>query len=156
MARERGLNPQMVGQFEQIAQHLKASLTPSFIEASMPKVYTEQTLQEALRSKLTEDELQMVVNPLASNAPMKRWARALIQHAETDLDKAKALFEGLTRRIQPEARRGSRTAREVFQAWSTPEESFSCQEFARLFVARGAGTRRQRNGVLRGRGKRLR
>jgi tetratricopeptide (TPR) repeat protein len=91
MARERGLNPQMVGQFEQIAQHLKASLTPSFIEASMPKVYTEQTLQEALRSKLTEDELQMVVNPLASNAPMKRWARALIQHAETDLDKAKAL-----------------------------------------------------------------
>jgi tetratricopeptide (TPR) repeat protein len=135
MARERGLNPQMVGQFEQIAQYLKASLTPSFIEASMPKVYTEQALQETLKERLTKDELEMVVNPLAASPRMKRWAQELTQNGETELEKAKAIFEGLIRRIQPEARRGSRTAREVFQAWSTPEESFSCQEFARLFVA---------------------
>ncbi|MHC4477170.1 MAG: tetratricopeptide repeat protein [Planctomycetota bacterium] len=135
MARKQGVNPQMVGQFEQEAQRLRESLTPSFIEASMPKVYTKQTLQEALRGKLTEDELQMVVNPLGGNAQMKRWARELTQNAETDLDKAKAIFEGLIRRIQPEGAHGTRTAQEVFEAWNTPEESFSCQEFAKLFVA---------------------
>jgi tetratricopeptide (TPR) repeat protein/TolB-like protein len=135
MARKQGLNPPMVGQFEQMAQRLRASLTPSFIEASMPKVYTEQTLQETLQEKLTKDELEMVINPLAGSTQIKRWAQELTQNAETDLDKARALFDGLTRRIQPEEAHGSRTAREVFEAWSTVDESFTCQEFAKLFVA---------------------
>jgi len=37
-ARKTGLNPQMVGAFEETAQHLRATLTPTFLEVKMPKV----------------------------------------------------------------------------------------------------------------------
>ncbi len=134
-ARKMGLNPEMVGAFEETARRLKATLTPIFIEASMPKVYTEQTLQKALKERLTKDELEMVINPVASTPEMKRWAEQLTKGDRSDLEMAKALFGGLTRRIEPEGGRGKRTAREVLAAWSDPQESFSCQEYAKLFMA---------------------
>lgn len=135
LARPQNVNPKLVSQFEEMASHLKASLTATFIEASMPNVYTEQTLQEELRNRLTSDQLQTVVNPLATTDKMKSWARQLTAHVGGDLDKAKALFDGLTRRIEPEGGRGTRTAQQVFAAWNDPNESFSCQEYAKLFLA---------------------
>ncbi len=133
--KKTGVNPKMVEHFEERARQLKARLTPTFIEASMPKIYTEQALQTALRERLTENELEMVVNPLASSPEIKRWAQRLAEGAGSDMDKAKALFDSLTRRLQPGGGRGARTAREVFAAWSDPNESFTCQEYAKLYVA---------------------
>lgn len=134
-ARKSGGNPRVVGILEERARYLKATLKPTFIDASIPKIYTELSLQEILRERLTEKELTMVVNPIASNAEMKRWAEQLTEGAAGDFDKAKALFDGLIRRIELEGEREQRTAREVFAAWNELEVSFVCQEYAKLFIA---------------------
>jgi len=134
-AKKLGGNPKMVSIFEERARHLKATLTPNFIDASVPKVYTGQTLQEALRERLTEDELNMVVDPLAGNEEMKRWAERLTEGANSDMEKAEALFNGLTRRIEPGHGQGHRTAKEVFAVWNDPNVSLTCTEYANLFIA---------------------
>jgi predicted Zn-dependent protease len=134
-AGKMGGNPEVVSALEKRARYLKATLTPTFINASVPKVYTERSLQDALQGRLTEDELAMVVNPIASSEDMKRWAEQLTEDAAGDLDKAKALFDGLKRRIELQGEREQRTAREVFAAWDEPEVSFVCQEYAKLFIA---------------------
>lgn len=121
--------------FEEITKQLKARLKPTFIEASMPKIYTEQSLQDALQERLTENELAMVVNPIASSQEMKHWAEQLTKDASSDMDKAKALFDALAGRLQTGGDLGTRTAREVFAAWDEHEVSFICQEYAKLFVA---------------------
>lgn len=133
--KELGGDPGAIRVFEKITKQLKASLTPTFIDASMPKVYTGQLLQDALKERLTEDEMAMVVNPIARSAEMKHWAEQLTEGAASDLDKAKAIFEVLTRRLQSEIGGRIRTAREVFAAWNEPEASFVCQEYAKLFIA---------------------
>lgn len=133
-ARWLGTNPQLVHYFEERLRAIKASPTPTFINVAMPKVYTDQTLQAALQERLTQDELKMVVNPLASSPEMKRWAQQLTQVAQSDLDKAKKIFAALTRRVHS-GEGGTRTAREVFAAWKKPDASFWCQEYAKLFVA---------------------
>ncbi|MCP4450200.1 MAG: tetratricopeptide repeat protein, partial [Planctomycetes bacterium] len=135
LARKQGLNPEGIIWGEEKAQRLKATLTPTFIEAQMPKVYTEQTLQAALREKLTKEELQMVINPVASSPEIGRWARQLTRGAGSEFDKAKAIFDGLMQRIQPGAGFGSRTAQEVCAAWKDPNESFNCQQYTHLYLA---------------------
>jgi Flp pilus assembly protein TadD len=133
-ARAEGVNPEGVRQFEEVADRLRRSLTPTFIEASPPPRYTEASLQAALRDKLTEAQLVDVVNPLAGTEEMARWARDLTRGASSDLEKAKALFDGLTGRIDAETDRSTRTARQVFAVWQDPNESFNCQEYTKLFI----------------------
>lgn len=133
--KELGGDPGAIRVFEKITKKLKASLTPTFIEADMPKIYTEKALQESLHKRLTEDELEMIVNPIASSEEMKRWAEQLTKGAVSDLDKAKELFDALAGRLQSGGGRGTRTATEVFAAWNQRNVSFNCQEFAKLFVA---------------------
>ena len=141
LAKKMGGNPRLVSMFEERARQLKATLTPTFIEAAMPKIYDEQTLRETLQQKLTEDDLSMVVNPLAGNEQMKRWAEQLTEGADGDMAKARALFDGLTRRIETGDGRGHRTAEDVFAAWNDPNASLVCTEYANLFIAlaRAAG-----------------
>ena len=134
-AKELGTNPEVIRTYEEKTRRLKASLTPTFIEASVPKVYTKQSLQDALQERLTEDELAMVVNPIASSEDMKHWAEQLTKGATSDLDKAKALFNALVGRLQSAGGYGTRTAREVFAAWDKSGVSFNCQENAKLFIA---------------------
>lgn len=134
-ARKEGVNPDMVNWFEETAQRLKATLTPTFVDAKMPDIHTKQTLQRALQEKLTGVELEMVVNPVEDNPEMRRFARQLTQGAGSESAKAKAIFDGLTRRIQRGGQSGTRTAQEVFALWSDPNESFNCQEYAKLYLA---------------------
>lgn len=134
-AKKMGGDPKLVGIFEERSSQLKATLTPTFIEVAMPKVYPEQMLQRELRERLTADDLKMVVDPLACSEEMKRWATQLTEGATGDVEKAKALFDGLTRRIESGDGRGHRTAVEVFTAWDDPNTSFICTEYANLFVA---------------------
>ena len=133
--KELGGDPRFIRIFEAKTERLKAGLTPTFIKASMPKMYTDQSLRDALRERLTEDEMAMVVNPIAGSNQMKRWAEQLTEGATSDMDKAKVLFNALAGRIQPGGGHGTRTAREVFAAWDDKDVSFVCQEFAKLFVA---------------------
>jgi tetratricopeptide (TPR) repeat protein len=101
----------------------------------MPEVYTEQSLQDALRERLTEDELAMVINPIAGSEEMKTWAEKLTEGTVGDLDKAKAIFDNLSDRPQSAGGHGTRTAKEVFAACDNTDISFNCQENAKLFVA---------------------
>jgi len=111
-------------------------MLPTYIEAIPPKVYTETELQAALRKRLTDQQLAEVINPLTGTEEMKRWAIELTHMANGDQEKAKAIFDGLTRRIESGAHRGAaRTAQEVFTAWKDPNESFNCQEYTKLFIA---------------------
>lgn len=133
--KQMGGDPRFIRTFEEKIQRLKTGLVPTFIEASMPTVYTEQSLQDALRERLTEDELAMVVNPIAGDKEMKRWAEKLTEGTASDLDKAKAIFDTLSGRPQSAGGHGTRTAKEVFAAWDNTDTSFNCQENAKLFIA---------------------
>jgi cytochrome c-type biogenesis protein CcmH/NrfG len=72
---------------------------------------------------------------LASNAKMKAWALELTREGKTDLEKARRLFEALARRPDGRKEGGTRTAEQVYSLWQKKDESFTCQEYAKLFVA---------------------
>lgn len=133
-ARKVGQNPEAVASFDKTLQRMKATLTPTFVEAEMPRVYTEETLQEALRKNLAPAERAMLVNPVAGNPEISRWARQLTAGTTNEIDKARAIFDELIQRIQVNGGYGKRTAREVFAAWDDPDQAFSCQEFAKLYL----------------------
>ncbi|MFC1793197.1 tetratricopeptide repeat protein [Planctomycetota bacterium] len=135
LAKKEGVNPEAVRYFEERVTKLKSMLKVTFIEEPMPKVYTGQMLKEALEKKLTGEELAMVVNPVASNPEIKHWAIELAGGADSDLDKARAIFDGLSRRINVGESCRTRTAQEVFAGCNDPNELFNCQESAKLYVA---------------------
>ena len=134
LARGLGTNPKYVNQAAERMLELKATLTPVFVTAAEPKVYSEQMLNEALRDRLSEEEMACISLPLASTPEMKRWAEQLTEGAADDLQKARALYHALIRRLDQGAG-GSKTALETFAAWEKPQISFLCQEYARLYVA---------------------
>ncbi|MBM4024555.1 MAG: hypothetical protein FJ280_04010, partial [Planctomycetes bacterium] len=75
-------------------------------------------------------------NPFSCTEAMRQWARELTQGVDTDLDKAKAIFEELAARLfDPGGRPKNRTAREVFDAWKDPKVCLMCADHAVLFVA---------------------
>ena len=134
LARKEGLAPKTVDYIEQCGRELKATLTPHEITVSRPTLYTPQSLEAALRQRLTPAEYKLVVNPLASTPAMDRWAQELTRGATNDLEKARLIFQALTRHLDT-GESGIRTAQEVFAAWNDPAQSFCCQEYAKLYVA---------------------
>ncbi len=134
LARKQGLAPKLVDYTEECGRELKARLTAHEITVPEPKVYTPQSLEAALRQRLTPTEYTRVVNPLASTPAMDRWAQELTRGATNDLDKARKLFDALARHLDTGAV-STRTAEQVFAAWNDPSQSFCCQEYARLYIA---------------------
>jgi tetratricopeptide (TPR) repeat protein/TolB-like protein len=136
LAKSKGLNPEMVTKMEQAAEQLKATLTPTPIKTPIPKVYAEKEIQTILEQRLTKQELEMVVNPLAGTAEMRRWAQELTKGAGDDLEKARGIFDGLAQRVAFSMLPAypSRTAQEVFAGWKDPNESFDCDDYAKLYV----------------------
>jgi len=134
LARKEGLAPKMVDYMEVCGRELKARLTPNEITASLPTIYTRQSLDAALRQRLTPAEYKLVINPLASTPAMDRWAQELTRGTTNDLDRARKIFDALARHLDT-GEVGTRTAQEVFAAWNDPAQSFCCQEYAKLYVA---------------------
>ena len=134
LASRWGGDPATVLQFKKRARELQRQLVPQTINVPMPKVFTEEALEAALRARLTPEEMQLVVNPLAGSPAIKRVAETLTRGLKDDWAKARALFAPLTWRVD-RGMGGSRTAREVFGLWNDPKISFRCQEYARLYVA---------------------
>ena len=134
LARKEGLAPKLVDYMEACGRELKARLTPHEITTAPPVIYTPQSLEAALRQRLTSAEYKVVINPLASSPAMDRWAQELTRGATNDLDKARKLFTALARHLD-RGEVGARTAQEVFAAWNDPAQSFCCQEYAKLYVA---------------------
>ena len=134
-SRELGLNPELLAGFAEWLTELRQRLVATPVVAHPPKGYTPQELQQALAIRLSLEERQWVVNPIEDSPSMQAWARELTANAPDDTAKARALFDALNRRIQFEPGFGARTAREVYADWLKAEEVFSCQEFAKLYVA---------------------
>ena len=116
-------------------QRHRQALVPRFVRVKTPRSYSAQELDAALREKLDDAEIALVVRPLESSDAIAEWAAELTAGARSDLQRARAIFDGLTRRVQTVSGGRTRTALEVFAAWSDPEELFNCQEFAKLYVA---------------------
>jgi tetratricopeptide (TPR) repeat protein len=134
LARKEGLAPEIVNYMAQCVPELKARLTPNEISVHPPRSYTAQTLEAALRERLTREEYAQVVNPLASTPAMDQWAQELTRGATNELDRARKIFDALTRHLDA-GDTGIRTAQEVYAAWNDPTQSFCCQEYAKLYVA---------------------
>ena len=134
LARPAGLAPKLVDYTEECGRELKARLTPSEVVAALPTVYTRQSLDAALRQRLTSVEYKLAVNPLASTPAMDLWAQELTRGATNELDRARKIFDALARHLDA-GEAGARTAQEVFAAWNDPAQSFSCQEYAKLYLA---------------------
>jgi tetratricopeptide (TPR) repeat protein len=135
LARELAVNPDTIRVIEKRIQYLKSTLTPTFIQASMPKRYTPEELDEILRDKLTDGERSFAANPFACTDSMRQWAKDLTRGMDKDLAKAKAIFDELAARFDTEGPLKSRTAREVFDAWKDPKVPLVCLDRAVLFVA---------------------
>ena len=67
LARKEGLAPRMVDYMEACGRELKARLTPNEITADLPTIYTRQSLDAALRERLTPAEYKLVINPLCQH-----------------------------------------------------------------------------------------
>jgi tetratricopeptide (TPR) repeat protein len=134
LARKEGLAPKMVDYMEVCGRELKTRLTPNEITASLPTIYTRQSLDAALRQRLTPAEYKLVINPLASTPAMDRWAQELTRGATNDLDRARKIFDALVRHLDT-GETSTRTAQEVFAVWNDPAQSFCCQEYAKLYIA---------------------
>jgi tetratricopeptide (TPR) repeat protein len=134
LARAQGIRPEFADQLAQAGQRLRTRFTIEEIPARMPAVFTEADLSDALHGRLTAAELPLALNPLLSTPEMDRWARELTAGTTDDLGKAKKLFEALVRQLRNGVA-DVRTAREVHAAWNDPTQAFSCQDYAKLYVA---------------------
>ncbi len=135
LAREMGANPNTIRLVEKQIGFLKSTLTPTFIQASPPRRYTEEELDRILRDRLTESERPFAPNPFVCTDAMKQWAEELTRGAAQDLDKAQAIFDHLAARLDREGPMKSRTAREVFEVWTDPKVRLVCMDHAVLLVA---------------------
>jgi len=113
---------------------LERRLEPEPVEAAPPRTYSAPQLTSALKGQLSPEELALVVNPIDSTPEMARWAAEIVGDTQGDLARARRLFDHLDSR--PYAGMGStHTAQQVFSAWTDLSQSFSCQEYAKLYVA---------------------
>lgn len=133
-AREAGLGEARVKWVEETVRELERRSEPVPVAAEKPRQFLPGELQTALRERLTAEEVASAVNSLAATPEMVRWARELVAGAESDLVRARKLFDTLAARPKA-AGAGTRTAQEVFAAWNDLDRVFVCQEYAKLFVA---------------------
>jgi len=132
--KEQGVGAKSLAEFENALPGLRARLTPTYLEAVAPQWHTEESLTEALREKLSVEEVKDVTNPLAITPKMIKWAHELTSGATNDFEKGRMLLEALSRHTK-NGFGGRRTAREVFLAWPDNHSSFLCEEYTYLYIA---------------------
>jgi tetratricopeptide (TPR) repeat protein len=135
MARKIGASPEVVGSLKSARDRIKGSMMPARLPLPHPKRYSEAEVDKELAKLLTPDEIKRVVRPLADNAAMRDWAKSLVAGKSKELDKAQALFDGLSRRIILQNPENTRTAADVFAVWKNTDLDFNCQEYAKLYTA---------------------
>lgn len=134
-ARALGITVSGVKDIEARSSSLKATLTAHPIIAKEPMSINTGQLAAIEKTKLTAEECHFIKNPLASTPEMLRWAEKLTGTASNEEERARLLFSGLTQRLESYSDAKVRTASEVFNAWSDPNASFTCEEYAFLYVA---------------------
>jgi TPR repeat protein len=106
-----------------------------------PKIFTVAEIEAELDHRLSAVERKLVVNPVGITPEIEAKARTLTTGLNTDAAKAIAIFAEVARRGRGTGDAGIRTASETLEQTTSPEARFSCQEYAKLFVAlaRAAG-----------------
>lgn len=106
-----------------------------------PRSFIPAELDVELVRRLTDRERELVVNPLAITPEIAAEARRLTLGLPNDTLRTIALFAEVARRGRGEGDGGTRTASQTLAQASDPQARFSCQEYAKLFVAlaRSAG-----------------
>lgn len=135
LAKKTALDPTYATYFEKLLSECQSRMAPVYVSFPRPKDYSGPALTNYLKTKLTAEELAAVVNPLAGNTEMDKWARELTSGATNELQKAQMLFDKLSRRIYPATSSKARTAQEAFAVWNNPKESLWCRDYANLYVA---------------------
>jgi tetratricopeptide (TPR) repeat protein len=134
-AKTMRMGPLFLEQDESALRYLKASLTTNFIPALKPRDYTSEQLRSMIRQMLTNDEYNLIVVPFESTPEIGLWADHLTGDATNSIDKAKLLFDGLTRHVNINQETHMQTAKETFRAWADPKAVISCQDYAYLYMA---------------------
>jgi tetratricopeptide (TPR) repeat protein len=117
---------------------------PAYFTMAPPNPCSGPTLLDTLRTKLTREELGLVVNPLESDPQIDQLALQLTLGATDEQAKARLLFKSLASYAEKDkgGTEGTmRTARQVFAAWNNPKARLYCKDYALFYVvlARAAG-----------------
>jgi Tfp pilus assembly protein PilF len=141
LATRRGLPAEQLKPFEATVQGLRRTLEPTAVSAPLPRSYSAAELEAALRVKLAAEEVALCMLPLGSTPELRARAQAITAGAANDLEKARAIFDALSRRTGQIGKPRPRTAVQALAAWDDPGERFMCQDHAVLFtvLAREAG-----------------
>src|SRR2546425_8126790 len=71
-----------------------------FISNAPPQDYTPELLNQILRQKLGDEEIQQVINPLEITLEMSAWARQLTGGARDDLRRASRIYKALSGKLK--------------------------------------------------------
>jgi len=100
-----------------------------------PRSFTPDELKAELDRRLTPEDRALVVNPLEITPELAAEARRLTTGLTNNALRAFALFADVARRGRGSGDGERRTAAEALRKSTDPETRFSCQEYAKLFVA---------------------
>lgn len=133
------LGPQSVTN-EFIRQILDSiTLTPAGAAGSnsiaKPRSFTAAELAAEVENRLSPDERKLVVLPVEVTPEIAARARRLVAGLNTDASRAMAIFADVAQQGRGDGDGGIGTASEALAKTTDPEVRFSCQEYAKLFVA---------------------
>jgi tetratricopeptide (TPR) repeat protein len=142
IARQIGLSSERIKDLERDLANLRATLSPNSVNATEPKAFDEKALEACFESKLSAEQRTLLVRPLATTAEISGRARELTASGMNELQRARLVFDALAGHLDA-GESELRTAAEVFEAWKSPQASFTCQEYALLYttMARAVGVR---------------
>ena len=100
-----------------------------------PRVYSAAELSAELDRRLSTAERKLVINPVEITPAISAEARRLTVGLTNDLLQSVALFAEVASHGRGNGDAGARTAGQTFESADDPQATFSCQEYAKLFVA---------------------
>jgi tetratricopeptide (TPR) repeat protein len=100
-----------------------------------PRSFTTEQLNAEMDHRLSTEERTLVENPTAITPEITAEAHRLTIGFTNDTLRSIALLAEVARRGRGEGDGGSRTADQALAQANDPRTRFSCQEFAKLFVA---------------------
>lgn len=106
-----------------------------------PRAYTPAALKSELERRLTPEARALAVNPVEITPEILKLSKELTSGLTNQTLRALVLFADVAERGRGSGQVGSRTAPQALASSGDPQSRFSCQEFAKLFVAlaRAAG-----------------
>jgi tetratricopeptide (TPR) repeat protein len=121
---------------------LKSRLKPHFVKVTVPTDVGLEQIRNEAKDRLSAKQLAVITDPLERTIDMENWVKQTVGDARDDLEKAKRLFIGLSRKVNlRSATQFPLSAKQAFDAWFDPTVALTCQDYALLYItlARFAG-----------------